>query len=63
MQTGSGAHPASYTPDVQRPEREAAHTPSSNAEIKYSYTSIPPIRVHGFDIKQKHKFTCTFIDF
>ena len=40
IQTGPGAHPASYTkgagsfPAVQRPGRGADHPPPSNAEVK-----------------------------
>jgi hypothetical protein len=55
VQTGSGAHSVTYSlgtrvpfPGVKRPEREADHLPSS-AEVKNarSYTSTPPIRLHG----------------
>jgi hypothetical protein len=51
VQTGSGAHPASYTigtdalfPGVKRPRREADHSPPVSAEVKntWVYTSIPP---------------------
>jgi hypothetical protein len=54
VQTGSGAHPASYTmgtgdsfSGVKRPGREADHSPPTNAEVKkmWIYTSTPP---HGF---------------
>jgi len=37
VQNGSGAHPAPYptgTMGVKRPEREADHSPPSNAEVK-----------------------------
>jgi hypothetical protein len=53
---GPGTHPASYpistrgsSLGVKRPEREADHSHSSNAEVKnaWSYTSTPPIRLHG----------------
>jgi hypothetical protein len=56
VQNGSGAHPASYPmgtrgsfPGVKRPEHEVDHSPPSSAEIKnaWSYTSTPPIRLHG----------------
>jgi len=56
FQTGSGAHPASYPMDtansfteIKRPEREADHSPTFRAEGKnvWSYTSNPPIRLHG----------------
>jgi hypothetical protein len=34
---------------AKRPGREADHTPPSSAEVKnaWSYTSTPPIRLHG----------------
>jgi hypothetical protein len=56
IQTGSGVHPASYPMStrgfslgVKRPKREADHSPPSSAEVKnaWSYTSTPPIRLHG----------------
>jgi hypothetical protein len=56
VQRGSGAHPASYpmgtgtlSLGVKRPRREADHSPPSSAEVKneWSYTSTPPIRLHG----------------
>jgi hypothetical protein len=56
VQTSSGAHPASYPMctrgsflGVKRPGREADHSPPSSADVKnaWSYTSIPPIRLHG----------------
>jgi hypothetical protein len=36
-------------PGVKRPGREADHSPPSSAEVKntWSYTSTPPIRLHG----------------
>jgi hypothetical protein len=36
-------------PGVKRPGREADHSPLYSVEIKnaWSYTSIPPIRLHG----------------
>jgi hypothetical protein len=55
VQTGSGAHSASYpmgtralSLGIQRPGREADHTPTSSAEVKnaWSYTSTPPISLH-----------------
>jgi hypothetical protein len=49
VQTGSGAHPASYpmgtrssfTGGIKRPGREAEHSPPPSAEVKnaWSYTS------------------------
>jgi hypothetical protein len=53
---GSGAHPASYPVSdggsflgVKRPESGADYSPPSSAEVKnaWSYTSTPPIRLHG----------------
>ena len=58
IQTGSGAHPASLFnryqglfPGVRRPERDADHSPPSNAEVKneWGYSSTPPICFHGVD--------------
>jgi len=53
VQTGSGAHPASYTtgtgsfPEVQRPARGADHPPPSSAEVRervelYLYSTSGP---------------------
>jgi hypothetical protein len=51
VQTGSGAHPASYPmctaghyPGVKRPRCEAHHSAPTSAEVKNSwiYTSTPP---------------------
>jgi hypothetical protein len=38
---------------VKRPEREADHSHPSSAEVKneWSYTSTPPIRLHGENCK------------
>jgi hypothetical protein len=56
VQNGSGVHPVSYPMDtgglslgVKRPGREADHSPPSSAEVKnaWSYTSTPPIHLHG----------------
>jgi hypothetical protein len=53
VQTGSGDHPASYpmilSLGVKLPGREADHSPPSNVEVEnaWSYTSTPPIRIHG----------------
>jgi hypothetical protein len=67
VQTGSGAHPASYPmgtrdsfPGVKRPEREADQSLPSSAEVKnaWSYTSTPQ---YAFTvlclIKHRDKFT------
>jgi hypothetical protein len=54
VQTGSGAHPASYTmgikfsiPGGKAAECEADHLPPSSAEVSnvWSYTSTTPIRL------------------
>jgi hypothetical protein len=54
VQTGSGAHPASYPmstrgcyPEVKWREREADHSPPPSSEVKkaWGYTSTPPIRI------------------
>jgi hypothetical protein len=54
--TDSGANPASYPmgtggsfTGVKRPGRDADQSPPSSAEVKnmWSYTSIPPIYLHG----------------
>jgi len=51
-QTGSGAHPVSYSmvtgiyfPGAKRPRRDADHSPASSAVVtdEWSYTSPPPI--------------------
>jgi hypothetical protein len=56
VQNGSRAHPASYPmdtrgsfPGVEWPGHEADHSPPSSAKVKnaWSYTSTPPIRLHG----------------
>jgi hypothetical protein len=57
VRIGSGTHPVffpmgaggSFPGGVKRPGREADHSPPSSAEVKnaWSYTSTPPIRIHG----------------
>jgi hypothetical protein len=56
VQTGSGANPSFYPvgtgsslPGIRRPGNEADHSPPSSAEVKnaWSYTSIPPVHLHG----------------
>jgi hypothetical protein len=56
VQNGSGAHPASYPtltrgsfPGGRAAGHEADHSPPSSAKVKnaWSYTSAPPIRLHG----------------
>jgi hypothetical protein len=41
--------PRSLSLGVKRPGRKVDHSPPSSAEVKnaWSYTSIPPIRLHG----------------
>jgi len=59
FQTSCGAHPASHPvctrnifPGVKQPVCEANHSPTSNAKVKnvWSYTSVPPIHLHGMVI-------------
>jgi hypothetical protein len=68
VQTGSGAHPASYPiggrsyfPGVRRARREADNSPPSSAEVKnaWRYTSTPPICLHCV-VLVKHKDNFTF---
>ena len=55
IQTGPGAHPASYTmgtgslPGVKRPGRGVDHPPHLAPTLKeeYSYTSAPPLGLRG----------------
>jgi hypothetical protein len=56
IQIDSGAHPASYpmgssgfSLGVERPGREGDHSHPSSAKVKNarSYTSTPPVRLHG----------------
>jgi len=56
VQTGPGAHPASYTMGawslsggVKRPGRGVDHPPHLVPRLKkeYSYTSAPPLGLHG----------------
>jgi hypothetical protein len=58
VQTGSGAHPASYSMRTGPPPGRQAATefdvdpsPPRSAEVKdeWSYTSTPPICLHGAD--------------
>jgi hypothetical protein len=46
--------PATLSLGVKRPGREADHSPQSSAEFKnvWSYTSIPPIRLHGVVLRR-----------
>jgi hypothetical protein len=47
--------PGALSLGVKWPEREVDHSPPSSAEVKerWSYTSTPPIRLHGVVISQK----------
>jgi hypothetical protein len=52
VQTGSGAHPASYpmgTKGKARPRRDADHSLLSSAEVKNEYELylLSPLRLHG----------------
>jgi hypothetical protein len=51
VQNGSGAYPVSYPMGtrVSFPGGNAYHSPPSSAEVKnaWSYTSTPPVRLHG----------------
>jgi hypothetical protein len=72
VQTGSGAHPASYPtdtrgsfPGVKRPGREADHSPPSSAKVKEWVQPHlhSPLRLNGVMLSQeKHRdnFTFTF---
>jgi hypothetical protein len=46
--------PRALSRGVKRPGREADHSPPSSAEVKnaWSYTSIPPLRLHGVVLSQ-----------
>jgi hypothetical protein len=46
---GGSVGPRALSLGVKRSEREADHSPPSSAEVKNasSYTSTPPIRIHG----------------
>jgi hypothetical protein len=61
VQTGSGAHPASCSigtcgsfPGVKWQGRETDHSLPSSAEVKnaWSYTSTPPICLHGVELSK-----------
>ena len=55
VQTGPGAHPASYTmgtgsfPEVKRPERGVDHPypPSTEVKERVDHTSTPPVTLRG----------------
>jgi hypothetical protein len=56
--------PGALSVGVKRPGREANHSPPSSSEVKneWSYTSTPPVRLHGVVLIKKHRdnFTFTF---
>jgi len=53
VQTGSGAHPASYPTRVKGRGHEANHSPSSSAKVNvWSYTSTPLIHLHGVVLRK-----------
>ena len=73
VQTGSGAHPASYSVrtwvlsggrEVKQSEREVSHSPPSRAKVKneWTHTSTPPICLHGVE-KENFTFTVTSYPF
>jgi hypothetical protein len=43
---------------IKRPGREADHSPPSCAEVKnsWSYTSAPPVRLHGVVVKHRYNW-------
>jgi hypothetical protein len=49
--------------EVQRTGRESDHSPPSSVEVKnvWSYTSTPPIRLHGMCSVEKEKHMDNFI--
>jgi hypothetical protein len=66
IQTGSGAHPASYpmgtrssSLGVKRPGHWGDHSPPSSAEVKnaWRYTSTPPIRLQSGQRREKRRMT------
>jgi hypothetical protein len=70
VQTGPGAHPASYTmvtgsfPGIKRPRRGVAYPPTSSAEVKqrvqlYVY---PPLSLHGLFYDELSPFHYTQTD-
>jgi hypothetical protein len=73
VQTGSGAHPASYPvgtrgsyPEIKRLGREADHSVPSSAEVKNSwcYTSTPQYILKAWClVKYRDNFTFTFYQY
>jgi hypothetical protein len=41
--------PGHLSPELKRPGREADHSPTTTVQVKktWTYTSTPPIRLHG----------------
>jgi len=52
--------PGALPPGAKQPRREVNHSPPSSAEARNerSYTSAPPIRLHGVD---EDNFTLVFL--
>jgi hypothetical protein len=69
VQTGSGTHPASYPmgnrgsfPGVERPWREADHSPPPSAEVKNAWSSSSTPNTpswRGAQLKHRYDFTFT----
>jgi hypothetical protein len=68
--TCSGIHPASHqlgtggsSPGIEQPVREADHSPPSSAEVKnaWSFTSSPPVYLHGVIVMYRGYFTFTLL--
>ena len=65
VQTSSGTHPASYSvgtrvfPGVKQAGHEVNDLPPSSSKIEneWSYTSTPPIYLHGVD-RENFTFNC-----
>jgi len=49
--------PGALSTGVKQPGHEADHSPPSSADIEnmWSYTSTPPILLHGMVLSQKNK--------
>jgi hypothetical protein len=54
--------PGALSLGAKRPRREADHSPPSSAEVKnaWSYTPIPPVRLHGVVLNQSTGTTLPF---
>jgi hypothetical protein len=69
VQNGSGAHPppiqwvpGAFSLGIKRPGREVDHSPTSSDEDKnaWSYTSTPPVRIHGLVLSWSTRITAFF---